>query len=150
MGSLCGHEGFDVELAGLRKHVLKGRLGEIPQVLNKSMLLSEEQCSNLPYVALCLLGKFKGETRTNHHMIVVANKRVSGLRPRWWAEKLISVCESEGRTCGPKFANADGDLALSIDYNSMFRKYLLGSQMTILTDFQMLAAHCSSKKVSRQ
>ena len=127
-GSLRGHEGFFLELAGLRKHVLKGRSGEISSGLNKSTLLSEEQCRKLPYITLCLLGKFKGETGTDHHMIIMANETVSGLKPRWWVEKLISVCESEGRTRGPAFAGADGKLALSVDYNSVFRKYLIRVQ----------------------
>ena len=148
VGSLPGHEGFYMELAWLCRHVLKGQLGEIPRVLNKSTLLSKEQCSNLPYATLCLLGKFKGETGTNHHMIVVANEMVSGLRPRWWAETLISVCESEGRTYGPAFANTDCDLALSVDYNSMFRKYLKQFQedrSLILKDQDVEARYLTSR-----
>jgi hypothetical protein len=78
--SLRGHEGFYVELAGLQRHVDKGRVGEIPQGLNKSMLLMEEACKKLPHITVCLLGKFKGETGgTDHHMIALANKMVSGL-----------------------------------------------------------------------
>ena len=122
--SLQGHEGFYVELAGLRKHVAKGRTGEVPPGLNKSTLLSEEACKRLPHVTVCLLGQFKGETGTDHHLIALANETVSGLKPCWWIEKLISACESEGRTRGPAFAMADGDLALSVDYNAMFQKYL--------------------------
>jgi hypothetical protein len=54
--SLCGHEGFFLDLAGLRKHLLKGRMGAIPVVLNKSTLLTKEACRNLPHVTVCLLG----------------------------------------------------------------------------------------------
>jgi len=53
---------FFLELAGLRKHVSKGRVGVVSGVLNKSTLLTQEVCRNLPHVTLCLLGKFKGET----------------------------------------------------------------------------------------
>ncbi len=41
---------------------------------------------------------------------------------------MISVCESEGRTRDPAFAMADGSLALSMDYNAMFQKYLIPVQ----------------------
>ncbi len=71
-------------------------------------------------MTLCLLGKFKGETGTDHHMIAVANSTVSGLEPPWWMEKLVVVCESEGRWHGPAFATPDGALALSVDYDSLF------------------------------
>jgi hypothetical protein len=73
---------------------------------------------------ICLLGKYKGEMGVNHHLITVANKTSSGLRPRWWLEKLIEVCEGEGRREGPAFTNADRTLASSTEYNAMFRKYL--------------------------
>jgi hypothetical protein len=78
---LRGHEGFYLELAGLRKHLEKGRMGLVPLGLDKSIILTEEMCRNLPQVTICLLGKFKGETGTNHHLITVANVTVSGLEP---------------------------------------------------------------------
>ena len=53
---LRGHEGFFLELAGLWKHLSKGRMGAIPVVLNKSSLLTKEACRNLPRVTVCLLG----------------------------------------------------------------------------------------------
>ncbi len=130
--SLRGHEGFFLELAGLRKHLakgrVKGRVGDVPVALNKSTLLTEEVCRNLPHVTLCLLGKFKGETGINHHWIALANETVSGLQPRWWIKKLVLVCEQEGRVNDPAFATPDGELALSVDYDSMFRRYLLRVQ----------------------
>jgi hypothetical protein len=79
--SLRGHKGFYVELAGLWKHVSKGKLGVVPPVLNKSTLLTEEACKNLPHMMVCLLGKFKGETGINHHLIALANETISGLAP---------------------------------------------------------------------
>jgi hypothetical protein len=91
--SLRGQEGVFLELAGLRKHLAKGRFGVVPAVLNISTLLTEEVCRNLPHVTLCLLGKFKGETGIDHHLIALANETVSGLQPRWWIEKLVLVCE---------------------------------------------------------
>ena len=82
-GSLRGHEGFYLDLAGVRKHLAKGRVGTILAGLNKSTVLTEEVCLKLPHVTICLLGNFKGETGVDHHLIVVANKMSSGLSPRW-------------------------------------------------------------------
>jgi hypothetical protein len=121
---LCGHEGFYLDLAGLCKHINKGRTGIIPTAINKHTVLLEEVCRNLPHVTICLLGKFKGKTGTDHHLIMVANETSLGLRPRWWLERLVEVCELEGRVDGPVFALADGTLASSTDYNAMFIKYL--------------------------
>ncbi len=39
-------------------------------------------------------------------------------------EKLVDVCESEGRCFGLAFASADGRLASSLDYDALFHKYL--------------------------
>jgi hypothetical protein len=122
--SLWGHKGFYLELAGVRKHVAKEKWGEVPLGLDKSPILTEEMCSNLPHMTICLLGKFKGETGTNHHMIAVANCTVSGLKLRWWLKKLVDVCEAEGRTHGLAFATSSGKLVLSVDYNSVFCQYL--------------------------
>jgi hypothetical protein len=44
-------------------------------------LLTEEACKNLPHMMVCLLGKFKGETGINHHLIALANETISGLAP---------------------------------------------------------------------
>jgi hypothetical protein len=111
--SLRGHEGFYLELAGIRKHLAKEKWGEVLLELDKSTILTEEMSSNLPHVTICLLGKFKGETRTNHYMIAVANSTVLGLEPQWWLEKLVDVCKAEGRTHGPAFATSSNKLALS-------------------------------------
>jgi hypothetical protein len=54
-------------------------LGVVLLVLDKSAILTEEMCRNLPHVTICLLGQFKGKTGTNHHMIALANNTVSGL-----------------------------------------------------------------------
>jgi hypothetical protein len=46
--SLRGHEGFYLDLAGMRKHLHKGRFGEVPVGLDKSTVLTEEVCRKLP------------------------------------------------------------------------------------------------------
>ena len=86
--------------------------------------MSEDVCAVLPHVTVALLGHFKGETKADHHLIAIASETQSGLEPRWWIEKLVSVCASEGRVHGPAFADEQGQLALSPDYNSTFQGYL--------------------------
>jgi len=108
---LRGHEGIYLDLAGMRKHVAKGRTGVVPAGLSKTSILTEEDCLRLPHVTICLLGKFKGETGVDHHLITVANMTSSSLQARWWMEKLLEVCEGEGRFNGPAFASPDGQLA---------------------------------------
>ncbi len=122
--SLRGHEGFYLDLAGMRKHLHKGRFGEVPVGLDKSTVLTKEVCRKLPHVTICLLGKFKGKTGVDHHLIALANETLLGLCPRWWMEKLVDVCEYKGRRDGPAFASADGLLASSPEYDAVFRKYL--------------------------
>jgi hypothetical protein len=125
--SLRGHEGFYVELAGLRKHLSKGKFGTIPAGLSitKEVILMEEVCVNLPHVTVALLGHFKGDTKVDHHLIAIASVTQLGLEPRWWVEKLVLVCASEGRVHGPAFADEHGQLASLPDYNSTFQGYLL-------------------------
>ena len=150
--SLHGHEGFFLDLAGLRKHLAKGRGGVVPAALNKSTLLTEEVCKNLPHVTLCLLGKFKGETGIDHHLITLANETVSGLQPRWWLEKLVLVCEREGIVNGPAFATPDRELALSVDYDSMFQRYLLRVQeeTNLISEDQDVESRYSTNRTLRK
>ena len=122
--SLHENEGFFVDLHGIRKHLDEGRDEEIPGKLTRNTILSEEACRKLPHVAIALLGKFKGETAMDHHMINIASETMSGLQKRWWIEKLVHVCESEGRSSGLAFATPEGNLAVSMDYDAVFRQYL--------------------------
>lgn len=77
--SLRGHEGFYLDLAGIRRHIAKGRNGTIPESIHKNTVLTEEMCMDLLHVTICLLGKFKGEMGVDHHLITVPNETMSGL-----------------------------------------------------------------------
>ena len=129
--SLRGHEGFYVELASLCKNLSKGKAGAIPAglIITKEVVLLEEVCVNLPHVTVVLLGHFKGETKADHHLIAFSNVTQSGLEPRWWIEKLVSVCACKGRFHGPAFADANSQLGSSLDYNSTFQGYLAQVQV---------------------
>jgi len=111
----------------------QGRLGQVPPNITHNSVISEEEASNLPHVAICLLGNFKAEGGINYHIINVASESMTGLQPRWWMEKLVSITESENRFDGPAFATPDGRLAFSCDYDAVFRTYL--KRVQALTSF---------------
>jgi hypothetical protein len=124
-GSLRGYEGFYTDLAGLEKNIAQGRGGSIPsRKISKNTVFSEEECRKLPHVVISLLGQFKGDNWVDHHLINVASETSSGLKTRWWIEKLLEVTRQEGRSKGPAFATPQGKLAASADYDAVFRKYL--------------------------
>lgn len=127
-GSLRGYEGFFLDLAGTRGHISSGQLGCIPKNFRSRPLLTEEEIDRLPSVCICLLGKFKGETGERYHSIVLANTTTSGIETRWWVERLLMVCEEEGRTSGFAFYEPDGSPPNSTEYNALFRQYLCRMQ----------------------
>ena len=88
----------------------------------------------------------------DHHLITLANETVSGLQPRWWIEKLVLVCEQEGRVDEPAFATPDGELALSIDHDSMFQRYLLRGQeeTNLVPEDQDVESRCSTNRTMRK
>ena len=55
------------------------------------------------------------------------------------------VCEQDGRVNGPAFATADGELALSVNYDSIFRRYLLRVQeeTNLILEDQDVESHYS-------
>jgi hypothetical protein len=129
-GSLRGHEAFYTDLTATRKYLDRGREGVIPKGVLKRALLTEAECAQLPEVCVCLVGKFKGENGERHHLLVLANKSISGLETRWWVEKLLEVCGEENRFKGFAFHNADGSPPSGADYNVLVRQYLQEIQET--------------------
>jgi len=87
-------------------------------------LFTEEEARRLPQICICLLGKFKGETGERYHSIILANESSSGLKTRWWVEKLMEVCTIENRSTGYAFNEADGSAPSSSEYNALVRHYL--------------------------
>jgi hypothetical protein len=123
VASLRGHEGFYLDIPATRKHINEGANEVVPAKALSTKLLMEKELRNLPQVCICLLGKFKGETGERYHSIMVANKTSSGLRPRFWLEKLLEVCKDEGRTSGPAFNNPDGSSPSPTKYNAVVCHY---------------------------
>ena len=122
--SLRGHEGFYLDVAGTLKRLPKGADGVLPGGNLTKRLFTEDEASNLPEVCICLLGKFKGENGERYHSIILANESSSGLRTRWWIEKLMEVCQAENRFSGSAFNEADGSPPSSSEYNALVRHYL--------------------------
>ena len=77
--SLRGYEGFYTDLAGLRGQQEKGRHRTVPHPLTKNTILTEEQCLDLPHIAIVLRGKFTGEHTIDQHAVNIANTTSSGL-----------------------------------------------------------------------
>lgn len=142
-----------MSLAGLRKHLRRGRRGSVPSGYSISSTFTEEEISNLPHVVICLFGEFKAETGTDYHMVIAANVTTSGLEVRWWLEKLVEVCEQEGRKEGPVFLDEDHKLGCLLDYDALltptYCRYLVPSifQLVSFSDDTIVSGHCYSRRV---
>ena len=66
VAQLRGSEGFMMDVAGLWHQIGKGREG------------------NLYHVVIPLMGRFKGEPESRHHLQAVINEKNSKLKVRWW------------------------------------------------------------------
>ena len=81
VASLRGNEEFIMDAAGLRHHI--GKIGEGP----------------LAHVVINLMGIFKGETGSRHHLQAIVNETASELKVRWWLERLSDEFISQGEVC---------------------------------------------------
>lgn len=133
-GSLRGCEGFLTDLSGLISNLSRGRNGVIPAKLKDDF--DEDVAERLPHVVITLLGRVKSETNEDTHQLAVASTTSSGVEVRWWIEKLVEICRSEGRRSGPAFATPSGKLASSTEFNAMLHKYLeeIQAQTTLIED----------------
>ena len=101
---------------------------------------------NLPYADMALTGKFKGKSLEDHHILNVANETKLGSNARWWIEKLVEVCESEGRTKGLIFSTPDGDLSSCLSW-LWFLKRSIFTRFRMITTFSqrmMILSLCMS------
>jgi hypothetical protein len=106
--SLRGHEGFFLDLHGLRTYINEGK---------------GDQCLK-PHVVAPLLGRFKNEVGERYHLVLLAPVTNSGIRVRYWLEALIEVREREGRVRGPAFCAQDGKVEYSGTYEACFHEIL--------------------------
>ena len=124
-GSLRGPEVFMMDLEGLIKHLHLGKHGVMPE----KPLDRGTDLFDAPHVHLAMIGKFKGENGVREHLVPVASESMSGLKVRWWIEKLIEIRESEGCTSGPAFGHMNGQLASMTAYNDILHYFLKKVQL---------------------
>jgi hypothetical protein len=115
--SLRGPEVLQLDLAGLRAHISRGKNGVIP----RKPLKTWTDLSNAPHVIIVLI---KGKTGVHQHILSLARVTVSGIALRWWLEELIRIREAEGCTSGPAFGNANGSVSFLYEYNSILHHFL--------------------------
>jgi hypothetical protein len=83
-----------------------------------------------PHIIVTLIGEFKGELGTKHHLIALASETLSGIKLRWWLEELLRVRKEEGCRTGPAFGSRDGSLGLMSEYDELLRFFLRKVQST--------------------
>jgi hypothetical protein len=113
--SLRGPEVFLLDLAGMWKHLEIGKDGVMPpEPMKKNVNLE-----GAPHIIVTLLGELKGELGTRHHQLALASVTTSGIKLRWWMERLLEVREREGHTSGPAFGDTDGRVGLISEYDGI-------------------------------
>jgi hypothetical protein len=118
--SLRGNKVFLLDLAGMWQYIKLGREGEIPQDPMKTGV----DLSRAPHVIVTLVGEFKGELGTKHHLIALANKTLLGITLRWWLEQLLKIWEEEGCRTGPAFGCSNGSVGLMSEYDDTLNFFL--------------------------
>ena len=105
--ALRGNEGFMLEGEGLYQMIKFG---------------SEEEDEKLAHVVLPLLGRFKNEDGEKWHVMVAVSTTGSGLKVRFWIERLVQVLVAENRiSVGPAFCTNEG---MMIDYWEMNNNFI--------------------------
>jgi hypothetical protein len=107
--ALRGNEVFMVEADGLQKMIGEGKLDIIPEN---------------SHVVIPLLGRFKNEEGEKWHLMVSVNITESGIKARFWVERLVELLKREQRGMGPAFCGADGELLNYWDINNSFIREL--------------------------
>jgi hypothetical protein len=94
---LQGPEIFLLDLAGLWRYHDLGKNGILPE----DPLKTGVDLSQAPYIIITLIGKFKGELGTKHHLITLLSLTFSGIKLCWWIEQLMRVWKEKGCWIGP-------------------------------------------------
>ena len=91
---------------GLRRHIGKVREGP------------------LAYVVVPLMGRFKEETGSRHHLQAVVNETASKLKVGQWLDRLNNNFIRQGQRNGPVFCDEEGNLAQASQYQETFVHFL--------------------------
>lgn len=106
LNGLRGEEIMKVDLHGLLKH------------------LDEGAADTHPHVAVPLLGRLKGETGENYHILPMARVTSTGIEAGKWADRLALMMIRKGRTKGFVFADERGKQAKIGSYDPEFHRRL--------------------------
>ncbi len=117
---LRGNKVFLLDLAGMWRYIKLGREGKMPQDPMKTGV----DLSRAPPIIVTLIGEFKGELGTKHHLIALANKTSSGIKLRWWLEQLLKIREEEGCRTGPAFGCSNGSVGLMSEFDNILHFFL--------------------------
>jgi len=74
----------------------------------------------LKHVVIALLGRFKGETGENYHLMPVVATTNRGLEPRKWIGRLLQEYEGRLKMNGTLFWNRLGTRAQVSEFEDMF------------------------------
>ena len=88
--ALRGEEMQMIDLFGMFKHWDAGEAAE------------------LKHVVIPLLGRFKGETGENYHLLCIVDSTPRGLQPRKWIGRLLEIHRELGITNGHFFRDTNG------------------------------------------
>jgi hypothetical protein len=119
-GSLRGPEVFLLDLAGLWKYIEMDKDGVMPH----EPLKAGTNLSRAPHVIATLIGEFKGELGTRHHLLALASITSSSIELQWWLENLMSIREKKGCRTGPAFGHKDGSAGLISENNTILHYFL--------------------------
>ena len=64
--------------------------------------------NKIPFVPLPLLGRFKGEIGNRHHIIPIVCESKSGIKNRFWFEKIVQLRIQQGRKNGWLYQTEEG------------------------------------------
>ena len=92
--------------------------------VRKGLALGLEDPDWLEHVVICLLRRFKGETNTCWHMILLASEIASGLNPRYWLEKLVNIKETQKVISGPEISDMQGFILSNSNIEEEFHTQL--------------------------
>ena len=110
VGALRGEEMPRADLFGTHRHFEAGARDD------------------LSHVTIALLGRFKGETGLNYHLLPMPARTASGLTPRLWVDRLLRLYTAASITHGPLFRNSQGDRARTSTFEDVVIEKLITIQ----------------------
>ena len=112
--SLRGNEGFWVDGDRLVEHIQLGK----------------SKGEDIPHVIVALLGRFKAEGGDRMHVFTLANETSSGVRNRFWLEKVVRIFRRERKKNCPAFCDEAGFMLSAKDIEGVMHPILRKLQKT--------------------